>query len=99
MTFHCHACGCDWTVSRPPGRTDTCNSCRSDLRVCLNCKQFDRTAAYQCRERRADPVQEKAAANFCEYFEFARRSWSGTGATGNPRESDARAALRNLLGD
>ena len=31
--------------------------------------------------------------------DVARRSWSGTGATGNPRESDARAALRNLLGD
>lgn len=96
MTTHCHACGCDWTSSRQPGRGDSCNKCRADLRVCLNCKHFDKTAAYQCRERRADPVGEKASANFCEYFEFARRTFAGPAA--NSREESARAALRDLLG-
>jgi ribosome-binding protein aMBF1 (putative translation factor) len=97
MTTHCHACGKDWTSSRQPGRGDCCTQCRADLRVCLNCKHFDKTAAYQCRERRADPVQEKAAANFCEYFEFVRRTFAGK--AGNSREESARAALRSLLGD
>ena len=96
MTTHGHACGKDWTSSRQPGRGDGCTQCRADLRVCLNCRHFDKTAAYQCRDRRADPVPEKASANFCEYFEFARRTFAGN--TGNSREESARAALRSLLG-
>jgi ribosome-binding protein aMBF1 (putative translation factor) len=97
MTTHCHACGKDWTSSRQPGRGDCCTQCHADLRVCLNCRHFDKTSAYQCRDRRADPVPEKASANFCEYFEFARRTFAEN--PGNSREESARAALRSLLGD
>ena len=34
--------------------------CRADLRVCLNCQSYDPRVAQQCRERRAEPVLEKA---------------------------------------
>jgi hypothetical protein len=53
--------------------------------------------AEQCRERRADLVQEKHVANYCEYFDMAKRLWAGKGA--NKREEDARARLKNLFGD
>jgi len=66
--------------------------------VCLNCASFDLRAAYQCRDRRADPVQEKAAGNFCEYFEMARRIFVPKSET-NPREKAARDQLKKLFGE
>jgi len=58
---------------------------------------FDARVAHQCRERRADPVAEKTAANFCEYFEFAVRDWIPGAA--NAREAAARDRLKKLFGD
>lgn len=69
-----------------------------DLKVCLNCVFYDRAVAYQCRERRADPVEEKHMANYCEYFEMAKRAWVPK-AEANKREDAARSALKKLLGD
>ena len=72
--------------------------CRADLRVCLNCQSYDPRVAEQCRERRADLVQDKAAGNFCEYFEFIRRRWV-TKEVKLTREEAARANLKKLFGD
>jgi len=71
--------------------------CRADLRVCLNCQSYDPRVAQQCRERRADPVLEKAVGNFCEYFDFIRREWKGQAA--DTREQRARDDLKKLFGD
>jgi ribosome-binding protein aMBF1 (putative translation factor) len=98
MTRHCHNCGEPWTLSGQPGRGETCMKCRADLRVCLNCAHYDPRAAQQCRERRAEPVLEKAAGNFCEYFEFARRQWMAKEIE-NLREAAARAGLKKLFSD
>lgn len=97
MTRHCHRCGWEWKFTDLPGRSETCPQCRADLRTCVNCTFFDRRAAHQCRDGRAEPVEEKDRANFCEYFDFAKRAW--VGPEGNTREDAARAALRSLLGD
>ena len=72
--------------------------CRADLRVCLNCTSYDPHVAQQCRERRAEPVLEKAVGNFCEYFEFVRRRWTPKSEV-NTREEAARAQLKKLFGD
>lgn len=98
MTRHCHNCGEPWTFSGNPGRGETCMKCRADLRVCLNCAFYDRSVAQQCRERRAEPVLEKAVGNFCEFFEFARRKWEPREIK-NSREDAARASLKKLFGD
>jgi hypothetical protein len=97
MNRHCHHCGCEWTLREPPGRNDACPECKSDLKVCLNCTFYDAQCAYQCRERRAEPVMEKHTANFCEYFDFARRAWAPK-PEGNSREQSAREQLKKLLG-
>jgi len=98
MTRHCHNCGEPWIISGQPGRGEVCMKCRADLRVCLNCQSYDPRVAQQCRERRAEPVLEKAVGNFCEYFKFARRKWvPKEGKTS--REAAARAHFKNLLGD
>ena len=72
--------------------------CRADLRVCLNCTSYDPRVAQQCRERRAEPVLEKAAGNFCEYFEFIKRAWKPKSEI-NPREAAAREQMNKLFGD
>jgi len=54
--------------------------------------------AYQCRDRRADPVEEKHLANYCEYFEFARREFVPQESEAS-REAKAREQLKKLLGD
>jgi len=72
--------------------------CRADLRVCLNCTHYDPRVAHQCRERRAEPVLEKDVGNFCEYFDFAVRTWVPV-ETRNRREDAARDQLKKLLGD
>lgn len=96
-TQHCHKCGWEWTFHRPPGRSETCLKCQADLKICLNCAQYDVRVAYQCRDKRAEEVAEKAAANFCEYFEMARREFISR--CEDTRESKARDQLKKLLGD
>ncbi len=87
-----------WTLTGLPGRSESCPQCRSDLRVCLNCVSYDRSVAYQCRDRRTEPVEEKHLGNFCEYFDFLVRHYEAPRSE-NPREDAARSALRKLLGD
>ena len=98
VTRHCHNCGEPWTLSGQPGRGEVCMKCRADLRVCLNCASYDPRVAQQCRERRAEPVLEKAVGNFCDYFEFARRKRTPKSEV-NSRAEAARAQLKNLFGD
>jgi len=98
MTLHCWKCGTVYTISRSPGRSETCDGCGADLKVCLNCLSYDPSVAYQCRDRRADPVEEKHLANYGEYFEMARRVYVPT-AENKSREEKARDNLKKLLGD
>lgn len=98
MNRHCHRCGWEWTLAGQPGRSESCHKCSADLRVCLNCVSYDARAAHQCRDRRADPVFEKATGTFCEYFDFVRRVYSPPGNP-NPREASARDQLKKLFGD
>src|SRR5215831_11160812 len=97
ITRHCWKCGTEYTLSGAPGRSETCDRCGSDLKVCLNCVSYDRAVAYQCRDRRADPVAEKHQANYCEYFEFIRREYVPK-AEETSREDKARDTLKKLFG-
>jgi hypothetical protein len=98
MTRHCHQCGWEYKISGNPGRTESCHQCGADLKVCLNCIHYDVKVAEQCREKRADLVQDKHMANFCEYFDFIRRVWSPK-KEANSREEAAREKLKKLFGD
>jgi hypothetical protein len=97
MTRHCWKCGREYTLPGTPGRSETCE-CGADLKVCLNCASYDPSAAYQCRDRRAEPVADKHLANYCEYFEFARRVFVPPAGEAE-RAAKAREQLRKLLGD
>ena len=95
---HCWKCGTEYKLSGSPGRLECCPSCGADLRVCLNCVSYDKKSAEQCRDRRADLVHDKHMANYCEYFEMARRDYVAA-AQENSREDKARETLKKLLGD
>ncbi|OGP17165.1 MAG: hypothetical protein A2054_00160 [Deltaproteobacteria bacterium GWA2_55_10] len=73
-----------------PGRGEGCPSCGSDLKVCLNCRFFDKAAYNECRESSAERVVNKDKANFCEFFEFGERS-------GNPSADDPLKKLKDLF--
>ncbi len=98
LTRHCWKCGTEYTLPGGPGRSETCHTCSSDLRVCLNCTSYDPRVAEQCRDRRADLVHDKHLANYCEYFEMIRREYSPPKENAT-RESKARDTLKKLFGD
>ena len=98
MTRHCWKCGAEYQLSGSPGRSETCHSCRSDLKVCLNCVSYAANVAQQCRDRRAEPVAEKHVANYCEYFEFVRREFVPP-TEDTSRENKAREAFKKLFAD
>lgn len=97
LTRHCWKCGAEYSLSGSPGRSETC-ICGADLKVCLNCISYDPRAAYQCRDRRAELVADKHLANYCEYFEMARRGYVPK-AEDTSRENKARDTLKKLFGD
>src|SRR5882724_7313072 len=97
MTRHCWKCGMEYKLGGAPGRSETCERCGADLKVCLNCASYDPKVAYQCRDRRADPVEEKHLANYCEYFEMAKREFKPPAEEAS-REAKARDTLKKLLG-
>jgi hypothetical protein len=54
--------------------------------------------AYECRDRRAEEIAQKDRANFCEYFDMARREFVPV-QDRYAREDKARDQLKRLLGD
>jgi hypothetical protein len=92
----CHHCGREVSVLSAVQRTDSCASCHSDLKCCLNCRFFDPGMNNQCREPQAEWQTEKAKANFCEYFEFLETATAGRGGAPADRES-ARSRFDSLF--
>lgn len=67
LCFHCNKA---LNLTGNPGRGEVCPFCSSDLKVCLNCRFYDKTAYNECAEPSAERVVIKDRANFCEFFEF-----------------------------
>jgi hypothetical protein len=64
----------------------------------LNCASYDPRVAHHCRDRRAEPVEEKHLGNYCESFDFVRRHYAPP-AEDPRREVAARDQLKRLLGE
>ena len=72
MAMHeiaCWACGNKWEFSPPMGRSESCERCGWDARVCKNCRFYDAHAYRECVEEQAELVKDKDKRNFCSYFE------------------------------
>ena len=90
----CHACKKELALGREIGRRDECPHCHADLRCCLNCRFFDRSAPKQCREPIAELVREKDKANYCDLFQFAD---AATGVQSGGVPENTRKALDDLF--
>ena len=96
MALQCHFCGAQVPFDEPIGRSLSCGACGRDLRCCVNCRHYDTRYNNACTETQADPVEDKARANFCEFFYFSRAPFAA-GARPVDRAAEARARLESLF--
>lgn len=79
----------------PLSRLSVCLKCAAELHVCKLCEFHEPKLRQGCLEDRAEHVQEKEHANFCDYF----RPRSGVHvAKDQSRTTAARAELDALFG-
>ena len=65
----CWKCGAGLEgVPLPLSRLSVCLKCGAELYVCRLCEFHEPKLRQGCREDRAEHVQEKERANFCEFF-------------------------------
>jgi len=88
----CYQCQREILIKDRVGRRDTCPGCGVDLRCCRNCAFYDTRYANACREPQTDPVLDKEAGNFCDFFSFAERQ----GQPSSPPETAATSARAQL---
>jgi len=97
-SLQCHFCGAPVTVGEPVPRDSECESCRRDLRCCINCRHYDTRYNNSCRETMADPVEDKDRRNFCEYFSFSPEPRAAADQHSG-RQADARSKLERMFKD
>jgi len=66
----CSFCNADLTKIEQVYRSSKCPSCGNDLKICRNCKFYDPSAHWECRETITERVGDKDSANFCDFFRF-----------------------------
>src|ERR1700685_1361845 len=94
--YSCWKCGMPLDgVPVPLSRLSVCLKCGSELYTCLLCRFHDPKLNEGCREERAEHVQIKDRANFCEYLEPKASAYSPK--DGTPADA-ARARLDALFG-
>ena len=65
----CWKCGASLDgVPIPLSRLSVCLRCSAELYVCKLCEFHEPKLRQGCLEERAEHVQEKERANFCDYF-------------------------------
>ncbi|MGE5346683.1 MAG: hypothetical protein ACM3JH_12065 [Acidithiobacillales bacterium] len=93
--FRCKVCG---EKNDPEvAAASLCRKCRAPLHACNQCRHFDGTARWQCRQEIPAPVPTKSAANDCTFYAPAvTLDLTGTKAAETP--DTARAAFDRLFG-
>lgn len=92
----CWRCGEELSgVILPMSRREECGACAADQHVCKLCKYYKEGIADSCTEDRAETVNDKERANFCDYFAPDGNAYEGGGAG----PSTAQRELAALFGD
>ena len=90
----CFSCGKPLILpDGPVSRGATCDSCGSDVRVCLNCIHYDPQSYNECREPMSDRVVDKSRSNYCDYFSLHTGDVSAKGS----KKSDVLKQLDDLF--
>ncbi len=94
----CFDCGQKLSFAERVGFRAECDRCGADVHVCKNCRFYDPKVYNECRETSADVVKEKDRANYCEFFEAADQTRSGTGLDRSAQsKEDLRAQAEALF--
>jgi hypothetical protein len=98
--LRCAMCG---AVVPPPveiGLESTCPKCRTDLRTCKNCRNFDTGRSVRVHAAIPERITKKDVRNTCDFF-VARtsieRETHDSGGSVVGRVLDPRAAFDNLF--
>jgi hypothetical protein len=67
--FKCNQCGQQRIGLDEPTTDETCIKCNADLHTCGNCRFFDTTTTWECRENIPARVANKHARNQCTFFQ------------------------------
>lgn len=74
-------------------RENRCPGCGRATHACRNCRFFMPGKPNECMEPLVERVVEKDRANFCDYFEAARRNGENAG----PSADELRQAAEDLF--
>lgn len=66
--FKCNGCGQQRIGLEQPTSEETCIKCGADLHTCGNCRFFDTTTLWECRENIPARVSPKHLKNECAFF-------------------------------
>lgn len=100
QAFKCARCG---ALKKSLGEVEIaldekCLDCGADLHTCTNCRNFDTSVQWSCREERIPArIPKKDTANECEYFQpkMVRDLAADKSKTQTP--DDARKAFDDLF--
>lgn len=67
--FKCNQCGQQRISLDDPLPEEACAKCGADLHTCGNCRFFDTTTLWECRENIPARVSGKHARNECTFFQ------------------------------
>jgi hypothetical protein len=66
--FKCNQCGQLRHTLGELSHEDTCIGCGADMHTCANCRFFDTTTTWECRENIPARVVGKRVKNQCTFF-------------------------------
>lgn len=66
--YYCFFCGAEVDVTDRIKHTESCFSCKADLHCCMNCRHYDPSRKYECRELINNPIYDKVRRNYCDMF-------------------------------
>jgi hypothetical protein len=67
--FKCNQCGQQRISLEQPTLDEVCVKCAADLHTCSNCRFFEPTTQWECREKISVRVPNKQARNECVFFQ------------------------------
>ncbi|MCK9286873.1 MAG: hypothetical protein PHU24_09085 [Sphaerochaetaceae bacterium] len=91
----CHFCGTKVPTGLVIGNATLCSFCGRPLKVCLNCRFYDKNAYHECREEIDEPVIYKDLANFCDFFVLNE----GSSEASVKSQEEARSKFLSLFND
>ncbi len=96
--FKCNQCGELRHSLGDMTTEDVCRKCGADLHTCGNCRFFDTTTTWECRENIPARVSSKHAKNECTFFQpKIVRDLSADKGKQPMTENDARKAFDALF--